>query len=200
MRARSGIVALPVVALVLAGCGGGAPSGNGAATTTGSAPPSGPRPTGPATVGANVRVGEKPPSAPPVAQTHTAAGARSFAAYFIRAVDWGMATTDPSLIARASAPGCRACQAYVQSLTAMAAHGDSLRGARLQVVSATVVSGRLRVAADYGVDLVVNQQPAVAVPAGSSAAAVEGRGGQDYSRVYLNWTGQGWRVVEQTER
>jgi hypothetical protein len=135
-----------------------------------------------------------------VARTHTKAGAKSFASYFVQAVDWGMATTDPSLIAALSAPSCHACAGYLQSLTAMRAKGDSIRGARIHVVSAGLMTGTLPVKADYGVELVVSQEAGVAVSAGGVAPGTESRPNQDYARVYLDWTAGGWQVVELTER
>jgi hypothetical protein len=137
---------------------------------------------------------------PAVAKTHTATGAKSFATYFVQAVDWGIATTDPSLIAAVSAPSCRACSGYVQSLTAMRAEGDSIRGARIQVLSAGVMRGTLPVKADYGVELIIREDTGVTVSPGSAAPTTNGQPSQDYARVYIDWTTDGWQVIEQTER
>jgi hypothetical protein len=136
----------------------------------------------------------------PAAKTHTAAGAKAFATYFVQAVDWGLATTDPYLISAISAPSCRACAGYIQSLTAMRARGDSLRGARIQVVSATVMRGTLPVQAEYGVELVIREGAPAAASAASAAPSTDSRPNQDYARVYLNWTANGWQVIEQTGR
>ena len=50
------------------------------------------------------------------AKADAAAGAKAFATYFVQAVDWGLATTDPYLISAISAPSCRACAGYIQGL------------------------------------------------------------------------------------
>ena len=191
---------LLAVLVLSTACGGGGRVPKPASTSGRSVAATSARPTGPATVGPNLQPGEKPPVLAAAAKTHTAAGAKSFATYFVQAVDWGMATTDPYLISAVSEPSCRACQGYVQSLTAMRAQGDSIRGARIQVVSAGIMRGTLPVKADCGVELVIRQQIAVAVPAGSAAPTTDGGADQDYARVYVDWTGAGWRVVEQTDR
>ena len=179
-------------------------SGQGAVTRNGSAGPSAaatsPRPTSPATGGLNLRPGDKPPVLAAAAKTHTAAGAKSFATYFVQAVDWGLATTDPYLISAISAPSCRACAGYIQGLTAMRARGDSVHGARIQVVSATALRGTLPVKADYGVELVIREDAPAAASTGSAAPSTDTRANQDYARVYLDWTAGGWQVVEETER
>jgi hypothetical protein len=187
-----------VFVLLTACSGGGAvtqesSAGHSAAATS-------PRPTNPATGGLNLRPGDKPPVLTAGAKIHTAASAKAFATYFVQAVDWGLATTDPYLISAISAPSCRACAGYIQSLTAMRTRGDSVRGARIQVVSATVMRGALPVKADYGVELLIREDAPVAASAGSAAPSTDTRANQDYARVYLNWTAGGWRVVEETER
>jgi hypothetical protein len=134
------------------------------------------------------------------AKIHTAASAKAFATYFVQAVDWGLATTDPYLISAISAPSCRACAGYIQSLTAMRTRGDSVHGARIQVVSATIMRGTLPLKADYGVELVIREGAPVTASAGSAAPSTDTGANQDYARVYLDWTAGGWQVVEETER
>lgn len=190
---------LLVVFMLLTACSGGgavtreSSSGHSAAATS-------PRPTRPATGGLNLRPGDKPPVLAAAARTHTAAGAKSFATYFVQAVDWGLATTDPYLISAISAPSCHACAGYIQGLTAMRARGDSVHGARIQVVSATVMRGTLPVKADYGVELVIREDAPGPASTGSAAPSTDTSANQDYARVYLDWTAGGWQVVEETER
>jgi len=82
----------------------------------------------------------------------------------------------------------------------MRTRGDSVHGARIQVVSATIMRGTLPLKADYGVELVIREGAPVTASAGSAAPSTDTRANQDYARVYLNWTAGGWRVVEETER
>ena len=198
MRWRRRTWVLAVLALLTA-CGGG-----GAATHESSdghsASVASPRPTSPAPVGVNVRAGDKAPVLAPAAKTRTAAGAKAFATYFVQAVDWGLATTDPYLISAISGPNCRTCAGYIQSLTAMRARGDSVRGARIQIVSATVMRGTLPVQAEYGVELVIREDAPVAASAASAVPSTDSRANQGYARVYLDWTAGGWQVVEETDR
>ena len=43
--------------------------------------------------GPNTRKGEQPPVMPVAATKHTADGAKAFAEFFIKTIDWGYATT-----------------------------------------------------------------------------------------------------------
>ena len=95
----TGLVA--VVTLVAAACGGGAaehPSTSSPASVPVSSATATPAvsPTSPATSGPNVRPGERPPAMPAAAKQHTQEGALAFAGYFIKALDWSIATTDSS--------------------------------------------------------------------------------------------------------
>jgi Family of unknown function (DUF6318) len=198
MRWRRRTCLLAVFVLLTACSGDGAvtqesSAGHSAAATS-------PRPTNPATGGLNLRPGDKPPVLTAGAKTHTAAAAKAFATYFVQAVDWGLATTDAYLISAISAPSCRTCAGYIQSLTARRTRGDSVHGARIQVVSATIMRGTLPVKADYGVELLIREDAPVAASAGSAAPSTDTRANQDYARVYLDWTAGGWQVVEETER
>src|SRR5262249_41295739 len=54
--------------------------------------------TGPATTGPNVRPGEQPPVLTVEAKRHNATGALFFAGYYMRVVDWTIATNDTYLL------------------------------------------------------------------------------------------------------
>ena len=94
---------LVVVTLVAAACDGGAPTpppsysvASVAAAPSTAAPSS--SPTSPATTGPNVRPGERPPVMPAAAKQHTQEGALAFATFYIKALDWAIAATDPQLL------------------------------------------------------------------------------------------------------
>lgn len=54
---------------------------------------------------------------PPSAQAETPEGAAAFARFFYSEVGRAFAAKDPEIIRRLSAPGCRACDMFVESLT-----------------------------------------------------------------------------------
>src|SRR5947209_10050313 len=70
----------------------------------------------PLTSGPNIRPGEKPPVLDPLGRQHSSEGALIFTSYFIHTLDWGIATTDPSLLQNSALPSCQACARYVTTL------------------------------------------------------------------------------------
>ena len=71
-----------------------------------------------------MRAGETPPVLDKFAKQHNSAGALAFATYFIKALDWSLATTDPYLIKQISAPSCQACKAYISNIGALAKESE----------------------------------------------------------------------------
>src|SRR6476661_7031958 len=138
---RIGVIGLlAVVTLVAAACGGGAAeppptSSIASAPVSSSTATPAMSPTSPATSGPNVRPGERPPAMPAAARQHTQEGALAFAGYFIRALDWGIATTDPTSLEAMSAPDCKACHSYITELNKLRAEGGSIQGGRITLRS-----------------------------------------------------------------
>ena len=50
---------------------------------------------------------------PAAAKQHTQEGALAFAGYFIKALDWSIATTDTTSLDSVSDPECKACHSYI---------------------------------------------------------------------------------------
>jgi Family of unknown function (DUF6318) len=71
--------------------------------------------------GAAVRPGELPPTISSYVDHDNASGALAFAAYFYKALDWSIATTNPNLLRAISAPQCSTCEYYIHGLDALAA-------------------------------------------------------------------------------
>ena len=137
---RNGLAALlVVVTLVAAACNSGAAKSSPTSSAT-SVPVSSPTakpsssPAGPATTGPNVRPGERPPVMPPAAKQHTQEGALAFAGYFIRALDWSIATTDLSAVASDQRSKLRCMQLlYFEEIRDLRAEGRIIQGGRIKL-------------------------------------------------------------------
>ncbi len=195
------LVGVVTAALLLAGCtsgGGASPS----ASTTPSAPISvstspGPSPsrTGPLTTGPGVRPGEKPPLLYPEATKRDSAGALAFAAYYVRAMDWSIATSDPFLLERTSAARCDACQRLIHHIRALASEGGHLTGGRIRIVAGGVTSSHTLVPAEQVVRMQTEQGPLSIVRADASPSPETTRTQSVISYIYLAWSDRGWQVV-----
>jgi hypothetical protein len=192
-----GIVA--VLAVLAAACDGGGnrPKPSDASTpvaTAASTTPSAPR-TGPLTTGPGVQPGDKPPVLPDAAKQHTSTGALLFADYYFKAFDWSVATNDPYLVESISGPSCSACQRVIKGLRSFANEGAILRGGRIHVQSAKIVTGTFRVQSEYVVEISLNQDPEV-VSHPSSAPSRVAPVTNDISLVFVSWVGQQWQINE----
>ncbi len=86
-----------------------------------------PRPTVPPDVprtGPNIRKGEKPPVLPVAATRHTADGAKAFAEFFIKTIDWGYATTSSAYMRHYFEPTCIGCASVRSGLSTRPASSD----------------------------------------------------------------------------
>jgi hypothetical protein len=156
-----------------------------------------PAPTGPKTTGAGVRPGEKPPVLDAIAKEHSRTGALEFAVYYVKALDWSLATTDPYLLKQISAPSCKTCEGYIKAVGDLAAQGGNVRGGRIEFRSSQMFVGSGDVKADYIVQVSYVQAPLVrvfptAAPSKDSTKPVTYR-----SHVFVSWLGTGWRIVEE---
>jgi len=192
---------LAVVTLVAAACGGSAaepPSTSSLASVPVSSATATPAvsPTSPATSGPNVRPGERPPAMPAAAKQHTQEGALAFAGFFIRALDWSIATTDPSILVPISSPSCAACSSYISRLNSLRRARGYLQGGRLKLISEKIATGSSSIRSDYVIVTRTYQEAVLLIsprvkPSHISDAI------QDESRVYVVWARNGWIAVEQ---
>jgi len=192
---------LAVVTFVAAACGGSAAEPTSTSSLA-SVPVSwatatpAVSPTSPATSGPNLRPGERPPAMPAAAKQHTQEGALAFAGYFIRALDWSIATTDPSLLVPISSPSCAACNSYISRLNSLRRARGYLQGGRLKLISEKIATGSFSIRSDYVIVTRTYQEAVLLIsprvkPSHISDAI------QDESRVYVVWARNGWIAVEQ---
>ena len=199
---RTGVTGLvAVVTLVAAACGGGAaehPSTSSLASGPVSTPTARPAvsPTTPASGGPNVRRGERPPTMPAAAKEHTQEGALAFAGYFIRALDWSIATTDPSLLVPISSPSCAACNSYISRLNSLRRAHGYLQGGRLKLISEKIAIGSFSIRSDYVIVTRTFQEAVLLISPRVKPSHISDAT-QDESRVYVMWARNGWIAVEQ---
>ena len=159
-----------------------------------------PSPTGPKTTGAGVRPGEKPPVLDAIAKEHSSTGALEFAVYYVKALDWSLATTDPYLLKQISAPSCKTCERYIGRLTSLAAAGGYVKGGRLTYRSSQYVDDDGDIQADHVVQVEYSQAPETRVFPAAPASTDTTKTLTTRSYVYVSWVRDGWQVVEQEVR
>lgn len=106
-----------------------------------SGPPKPVTPTVPADVpraGPNTKPGEKPPVMPLEATQHTSDGAKAFAEFFIRTIDWGYATTSSAYMRQYFVASCIACASTADAIDSAAAKGHRFIGDRFTIRETTL--------------------------------------------------------------
>jgi hypothetical protein len=197
---RSAVTLAVAAVLVTAGCTAavGKPATTSAppSATSGTARPSpSAASSGPVTSGPNVRPGEKPPVFPAEAGQHTSEGALMFAGYFVKALDWSLATTDPALLKPISAPTCRSCNAVISGLAKQREKGTYQVGARLTVNSARLVTGQFTLRSDYAVEFNLTEGSTKLVRPSASPSPVSPA--KDFTSIVLvSWKANRWLVIE----
>ena len=188
---------LAVVTLVAAACGGSAaelPSTSSVASGPVSSAISTPAVS--PTSGPKVRPGERPPAMPAAAKQHTQEGALAFAGYFIRALDWSIATTDPTSLEAMSAPECKACHSYITELNKLRAEGGRIQGGRITLSSASADPSPRDRPSEYQIAVKYVQDPDYVIRP-SSLPSPDGTASKTYrSLVLLRWITTAWQTVE----
>jgi hypothetical protein len=200
---------LPIAAVVMvfaAACTSGgtpapgptSPPPSSAVVTTPSATGPSPTPsrTGPLTTGAGVLPGEKPPVLYDYAKAHTPSGALAFATYYMKAYDWGVATTDPTLVAQISATSCQTCRNYIAELTSLRDKGGHVEGGRTTLLSSKLVTGSFKTKSDFVADFALSEDAIVLVAPGEARSTSAPKSTYE-SLVFVSWDGKGWRIVEE---
>jgi hypothetical protein len=86
--------------------------------------------------GPNTRPGETPPVMPLLASQHSAAGAKAFAEFFIKTIDWGYATTSSTYMRHYFSKTCIGCLSTAVALDKAAHAKHHFIGDRVTVKSA----------------------------------------------------------------
>ena len=175
------------------------PTSSVATTTSPAATPSispSPTPTV-ATTGPNVRPGEKPPTVTVGARSHTPAGALQFSIVWLRALDWGYATTDSTLARSLFTQSCSECERFASIFDMAKLAGNHFRNGRIRLRSNTLISDDSRHPGTTPVDVIFNQAALqVIAKTGNETASEPPQSGVRY-REWLRWkVTSGWTVID----
>jgi hypothetical protein len=173
-----------------------APGSGSSAAGSRSGPPAPPRPSVPAdvpTTGPNARRGERPPIMPLEATQHTPEGARAFAEFFIKTIDWGYATTSSTYMRHYFQKSCIGCISTARALdsAARAQHhfiDDRFTVQTIEAQSSSMVAPRILIKFDVSSSEVVDK----------NGKFVDGEPALTnlHERMTLSWHSDHWRIDE----
>ncbi len=166
-------------------------------SVTHSGPPRPTRPTLPSdvpTTGPNIKRGEKPPIMPLEATQHTADGAKAFAEFFVKTIDWGYAVTSGAYVRHFAAATCSDCTGQANFLDAQRRLGRHFVGSRFTITKSVIANGR----GGPGVDTTVRVMFDITAfeEVSTSSKFIRGDGPHNgYSFIVnLHWETAGWVV------
>jgi hypothetical protein len=209
MRQKTGILLVgTVIVLLVAACDGPAgrvtptgPVGSSVAVSPSPSASGSPTPSFVATVPANVPTtgpnllspGEKPPL--PVPLVRTEAGARAFAEFFIKTIDWGYATTNSAYMRHYYQPSCDGCEVLADNIDSTHVAALHFDGGRLAIIrSASGTS-----AAISGSELSIMVHVAIsgeqAIDSSGAVRTADPPDPTHREEIFLAWRGQTWTVV-----
>jgi hypothetical protein len=190
-----------VIAVPVAGCGkSGTPTAHSSPNVQVSAsipPTASPSPsrTGPLTTGAGVLPGETPPVEPAAANQHAVEGATTFIAYYFKALDWSLATTDAYLLRGLSSASCAACTRHIAGIASLQGAGSRVQGGRSSITEIAQVHGSYQVRSDYVFGLTLSQGAAQIVDGSGRIVSIQK---PHLSRLtaFVSWVRGAWSLDE----
>lgn len=145
------------------------------------------------TTGSNVRPGEKPPVMPLEATHHTAAGAKAFATFFVRVIDWEGATVSSAYLRHYSSEACLSCRPFVDNTDSTS--GRRYVGGRMTIETTRLSPQPLYAKAEYTAlvvfDIASFQEWSATGGLIDSHAAYRGQ-----FEVSVIWVSAGWSVTD----
>jgi len=157
-------------------------------------------PTVPADVpstGPNTKPGERPPVMPAMATRHTAAGAKAFAEFFIKTIDWGYATTSSTYMRHYFARTCIDCLSVANALDYDRNRGHRYIGDRFSIVRSTEPTPT---GSTYQLHLELDVTASEVVD--KNGNFVDGEGAlNDYDELLrLAWSSRGWTISDMSHK
>jgi hypothetical protein len=138
--------------------------------------------------GPNTKPGEKPPVMPVAATQHTPDGAKAFAEFFIRTIDWGYATVSAAYMRHYFQSSCEGCVIFADGIDKDRRAGVHYIGGRTSILSAAISS-------DFKVIVTVD----ITSFEKKSASEKFLTGEEAHSKlpfvVHLRWLRSSWQVV-----
>jgi Family of unknown function (DUF6318) len=134
---------------------------------------------------------------PDLAKQHTRIGAIAFAEYFMQALDWSLATTDPYLLREVSGPTCGSCADHISAIANLETKCGHVLGGRLSVLSALIVQGQFRIESEFVVE-VETKQEAYRIAMANESVQSTAPPTTDKSLLFVSWVAGRWQVLEQS--
>lgn len=141
---------------------------------------------------------EKPPVMPAGATKHTAQGAKSFAVFFVRTIDWGYATTDSHYMRHYFTHSCTLCLAFADEFDNTKSAKHHYLGDRIHIRSSSATAGQDEV---YACRVVADVDAATSVEDRTGNVI---KGGAPISKASLflkvSWVRRSWTVTSMREQ
>ena len=128
------------------------------------------------------------------ATQHTADGAKAFAAFFIKTIDWGYATTSGAYIRHYALNSCTACAGFADAIDRAKSADHRYVGGRMTMTSTRLASTALVHGASTTAIVAFNILSFEELTKGGSIVHADGAHRGEQFEVSLNWQGHGWMV------
>ena len=165
-----------------------------AAPSTSASAPSAPTvPADVPTTGPNLRSrGEKPPIEPVAALEHTPEGAKAFAEFFIKTIDWGFATTSSKYMRHYYEATCIECENAARGLDSAARARHHFIGDRFTIRRVETVA---RSGSAHGLDIYFDVTSTEVVDQAGKFVDALGALINFRERVQVTWSRGQWKVT-----
>jgi hypothetical protein len=131
---------------------------------------------------------------PKLATEHSAAGARAFAEFFIKTIDWGYATTSSAYMRHYALADCQGCSAFAEFFDrARRAHHQFI-GARMTITSARSAPKPLASGSDATAIVVFNILSFEEVTSSGKYVQADIAHSAEKFQVSMRWSSNGWLV------
>lgn len=127
---------------------------------------------------------------------HSRPGALDFATYWLRALDWGYATTDSTIVRNLYLRSCAPCKNFVHNFDFTARRHRHFEGGRIRLTQAVVIGANL--ANPQPVDITFDVAPLKIMD--SQGRVLRRSAGEHLTfRIWVGWTGSRWRVAREAQ-
>lgn len=154
-------------------------------------------PTKVPTTGPNVRPGEKPPKLDALGHQRSAPGVVEFATFWVRAIDWGYATTNPNILRGLFLPSCVVCENFLKNFSFTAAHHQHFEGGRVSILQAVLARSDTKNGA-RAVDVTMKAAP-LRIVTDAGVTVRRSRGERVTLRIWARWIRGNWRVAREAQ-
>jgi hypothetical protein len=142
--------------------------------------------------GPNTRKGEQPPVMPVAATKHSPDGAKAFAEFFIKTIDWGYATTSSAYMRNYFQASCETCRNFAGLFDRARVKAEHFIGGRIATGAAYVRRGKTRLVVAVPFSITAFAE----VKSSGHVVQADRAHGHERFDVTGEWVDGGWRTVE----